>query len=469
MLPTSRLLIVSLLLASSSAARIWTDTQGRTIEAEWVKSSATIVTLRRADGQVFALPLIGLSTADRNFVAQKKPAAPSCTAAKISFEEINTLLGLDLLADDNLWDDTPADIAARLKLSLESKTSSGESYRTYPRQPVTVLATPAYMLSLQAAEGCPTAVTIMFANRGDYPAFLGRDPRSFPSKAELKEFDQVLKTDFETLCTALTAKLGAPKSEMSVGGPDPHRRSLRWECGAQAFLASHDADQMVSLKIAPTDRTGARLLSDDQVRKMLRERIAKRPNGDVIIDQIPMVDQGPKGYCVPATFERYLRYVGIPSDMYELAAGGGTDFGGGSSFESMAASLDRYVRRQGRHLDKAPLKFSVSGVARYLDEGRPIVWGLYSTRAFNELSSSLTEARQATTDWTKWKKTVASADIAALGPDRLSAHACLIIGYNRATNEIAFTDSWGPRFAERWVPLAAAQKISQDEFWVISW
>jgi hypothetical protein len=87
--------------------------------------------------------------------------------------------------------------------------------------------------------------------------------------------------------------------------------------------------------------------------------------------------------------------------MCELAAGGGTHLVGGSSFEYMSASLDRYVRRQGRHLNKAPLKLSVSGVARYLDEGRSIVWGLYSRPAFNKLSKSLTEARQTTRDWAK--------------------------------------------------------------------
>jgi len=462
-----RLLSVGLLLAVSLSARTWTDTQGRTIEAEFVKASVSTVTIRRADGQVFELPLASLSSTDRDYVAVQ--AAPTPAKAKITFQEINTLLGLGLLADDNLWDDVPADIAARLHLPPEDKTPHFESYRSYPKKPVPVLGTPAYMISLQSAEGRVTAVTIMFANRGDYPAFLGNDPLHFPSKEELKEFDKALKSDFESLSSALTARLGDPQSKMTVGGLEPHRRSLRWEWGAQTFVVSHDDEQMVSLKIIPTDRSNARLLSDEQVRLMLRSRITKRPNGDVILDQIPMVNQGPKGYCVPATFERYLRYVGIPADMYELAAGGGTDFGGGTSFETMAEGLDRYVRRQGRHLDKAALKFSINGVARYLDEGRPIIWGLYSTRAFNELANTLSDARQDTTDWTKWKKTVASADVSSLGPSSATGHACLIIGYNKATNEIAFTDSWGPRFAERWVPLSAAQKISQDEFWVVSW
>jgi len=467
MLFIARLLSVSLLLTVSLCARTWTDTQGRTIDAEFVKSSATTVTIRRADGHVFDLPLASLSPADRDYAGSQ--TTPPAAQAKVSFKDINTLLGLNLLADDNLWDDVPADIAARLGLPPEGKTPHFESYRGYPKKPIPVLGTPAYMLSLQSNEGRVTAVTIMFANRGDYPAFRSNDPLHFPSKEELKEFDKALKTDFETLSAALTAKLGDPQSKMAVGGLEPHRRSLRWEWGEQTFVVSHDDEQMVSLKIIPTDRSNARLLSDEQVRLMLKSRITKRPNGDVILDQIPMVNQGPKGYCVPATFERYLRYVGIPADMYELAAGGGTDFGGGTSFSTMAEGLDRYVRRQGRHLDKAALKFSINGVARYLDEGRPIIWGLYSTRAFNELSSTLTDTRQNITDWAKWKKTVASTDVSTLGPERSSGHACLIIGYNRATGEIAFTDSWGPRFAERWVPLAAAQKISQDEFWVISW
>ena len=260
------------------------------------------------------------------------------------------------------------------------------------------------MIALQSAEGKITAITFMFANRGDYPVFLGRDPRSFPSEKELKDFDGTLKADFQTLSAALTARIGPPKSEMAVGGLDPSRRFLRWEYGAQTFLVSHAAEQMVSLKIVPTGHVGAHFLSEEQVRRMLKERIAKRPNGDVILDQIPMVNQGPKGYCIPATFERYLRYVGVPADMYELAAAGGTECGGGSSFEAMSAGLDCYVRQQGRHLDKATFKFSIDGVARYLDEGRPIIWGLFSTPAFNNLSSALTEARQTTTDWTKWKK-----------------------------------------------------------------
>ncbi len=226
---------------------------------------------------------------------------------------------------------------------------------------------------------------------------------------------------------------------------------------------------MVSLKILPTDRAAAARLGDDQVRRLFKERITRRPNGDVILDQIPMVNQGPKGYCVPATFERYLRYAGIPADMYELAANGGTDFGGGTSFQAMTHSLDRFVRRQGRRLEQVSLKLTAAGLARYIDEGRPIIWGLYSTEAFNALANANTKARKEASGLSPWKPVLTPAELAAFTPEPNAGHVCLIIGYNRATNEVAVSDSWGPRFQERWVPASAAQKISQDEYWVLAW
>ncbi|MDF3057709.1 MAG: hypothetical protein K0R17_1924 [Rariglobus sp.] len=462
---------LAFVLAACAQARIWTDTQGRTLEADYVSASVSEVTLRRPDGRTFTLALTLLSPADRAFVTQK--TAPTAVAPPPSspgdFEELNTLLGLPLLADDSLWDDTPATVALRLNLPLEGKTKHFEGYRGYALEPFPILGAKAHMISLQAAEGRITTLTVQFTNRGDYPPFRKREDHFSPPKAELQEFEQALKRDFDALTAALTTKLGEPKREVAVGGLDAGRHSLRWEWGTHALLASHDAGQMVSLKILPSDRSAPPRLADEQVRRLFKERITRRTGGDVILDQIPMVDQGPKGYCVPATFERYLRYAGIPADMYELAASGGTDFGGGSTLDAMTRSLDRYVRRQGRRLEQVSVKLTVAGIARYIDEGRPLIWGLYSTDGFNALASRNTETRQTSTALFDLKRAPTPAELAALQPDPASSHACLIIGYNRATNEIAVSDSWGPQFQERWVPVAVAQKASQDEYWALAW
>jgi hypothetical protein len=155
--------------------------------------------------------------------------------------------------------------------------------------------------------------------------------------------------------------------------------------------------------------------------------------------------------------------------MYELAACGGNDFSGGTSFQAMTRGLANYVTRHGRGLEKTEFELTVQSVARYIDQGRPIMWGMMSTKDYNDLADANTAERKKAPDLAKWKPTPTAREIERLYADPESAHACLIIGYNRATKEIAVSDSWGPHFQERWIPVAAAQKVSQGEYWLLSW
>ena len=413
-------------------ARTWTDTRGRTLEAELVSTSATEVTVRRPDGSMVSLQLTQLSAADQDFVRQHAashpatpdrveppvspaPSASATTVAGVDFDMLNSLLGMPLLADESLWNDSPAEVAQRLQLSVEGKNKYFEGFRAYPKPPRDVLGAKALMISLQAVEGRVTSITLQFANRGDFAGFqhdLAFRTLIQPTEDKLKAFDKTLKSDFTALTAGLTAKLGEPKRERALfGGLDSGRLSLRWEWNGIALLASQDPGQMVLLKIIPAGKAVAQKLSDDQVRRLLKERVTRRAGGDVILDQIPMVDQGPKGYCVPATFERYLRYVGIPADMYELAACGGNYFGGGTSFQNMVQGVANYVSRQGRGLEKVPLQLNVAAIARYIDEGRPIIWGLCSTAEYNGMANANTIARKKAGDPATWKPTPTANEI----------------------------------------------------------
>ena len=47
--------------------------------------------------------------------------------------------------------------------------------------------------------------------------------------------------------------------------------------------------------------------------------------------------------------------------------------------------------------------------------------------------------------------------------DNEGPHMCLIIGYNRETNEIAVSNSWGDaHIAPLWIPMKAASKVSRE-------
>jgi len=59
----------------------------------------------------------------------------------------------------------------------------------------------------------------------------------------------------------------------------------------------------------------------------LKKRIKTDSNGDRYL-QIPMVDQGPRGYCVVACAERILKYYNANVDQHILAEASGTSGGG---------------------------------------------------------------------------------------------------------------------------------------------
>ena len=67
--------------------------------------------------------------------------------------------------------------------------------------------------------------------------------------------------------------------------------------------------------------------------------------GEVVIPDVPMVDQGQKGYCVVAATERVLRYYSIDVDANELAQVANSDAERGTSFEGMFAARKQITSR----------------------------------------------------------------------------------------------------------------------------
>jgi hypothetical protein len=75
--------------------RTWTDTQGRTVDAEYLGTEgagpSTIVKLKRADGQLFNFPIGNLSEADRLFVQSHLPKDPAALANEVDKLVLNKL------------------------------------------------------------------------------------------------------------------------------------------------------------------------------------------------------------------------------------------------------------------------------------------------------------------------------------------------------------------------------------------
>ena len=231
-----------------------------------------------------------------------------------------------------------------------------------------------------------------------------------------------------------------------------------------------------------------------------KSNIKKEENGDVWIDNIPMVDQGAKGYCAAATSERILRYYGFNIDEHEIAQMAGTTAGGGTSIDEMITTvktvgskcrlgfveivsmngsmkeIDKELKQYNQMaksmkkpqlnqnqfmngntlmvadmrdaMDKDVLlklrekdfryKRFLDGIKKSIDQGIPVFWGV-SLGIFPEEK---------------------------LTPQTKGGHMRLIIGYNKTTKELLFSDTWGQGHEKKRVQQNHAFGMTSEAFYL---
>jgi len=413
-------------------------------------------------------------------VTPTNAAVPSASTS--GWQRLNALFGAALFQDTNLWNDADAAVANRLALPLESRTAQQASFRAYPDAGARLLGARPYSCALYGASGQVAYLSIMFANKGDVEGLsVGGDRDASRADARVRKkalqtYQDKIRADATTIAALLTKSLGTPAQvSFGEGSRNTTERALRWNAGVHSILLSSPKDEYVAVRIVPralADAEGrAQRIDDATLRATLATHVQQRPNGDVIVGDIPMVDQGPKGFCVPATWERYLRYLGIPADMYVLAMAGGTMAGGGTSLVEMEDNVKKLVTRHGRRIviiRKAP---KARFIQEYIDKGIPLMWTLVVPRDFYMSLSARAAARRSVTDWKAWKKHLQAQRVSAdsLRKQADGGHICLITGYNKATGEIATSDSWGKGFEERWMTEAEAEAIGAQYLTAITW
>ncbi|MFV0338663.1 MAG: C39 family peptidase [Chthoniobacterales bacterium] len=397
-----------------------------------------------------------------------------------SASDVNAIFEIPIFGDSSLWEENTDDVGKRLQWPLESETSYGNSYRLYPKQEIKVLGTRPFSLALYGEGGHPESISMVFANKGDVATMVMGEVDFSASEARkkqqmqraMRDYGKFIRADKDTIAKRLTELLGGPVSDRLGETSQTRERVSRWDWNGSSILLAAPRDEYVAVRIVSTkslESAGTARIKNAEMQEILAKRIEKRPNGDVILKDVPMVDQGPKGYCVPATWERALRYMGIPADMYVLAMAGGTDVGGGTSTKALAASADALVRSGGRRSVVQRSKVDVRSVAKAINEGKPIMWTMYSMDEINERLKHRMKQRETTTDWEGWAKSLDSYRKTArkLKIDKDRGHVCMIIGYNKDTDEVAVSDSWGSAFAERWMTVEEAEAVSQGEFYII--
>ncbi|MEO0454554.1 MAG: hypothetical protein AAFY98_10510, partial [Verrucomicrobiota bacterium] len=366
---------------------------------------------------------------------------------EITFYQINELLGIELLADDLLWDDTPKSVAKRLRWRPESKTSNQSSFRHYSQADYEILGSQAYSSVLYGRDGKPSQVSIVFINRGDVEALLKRIDDDDKEDANFYDLlEDAVEEEGEAMTAKLTDFFGDPSKARFGKGGDLKEKVTRWDWNGHAFLLSIQEEQYLGLRIVSSEFADSRgtleEVSDREMKEYLLSKVVRRENGDVLISDMPMVNQGPKGYCVPATCERFLRYFGIPADMYMLARVGNTGFGGGTTMGAITNQLESIARSNSRRFEYEDVDMEAKDIAKYIDQGIPLMWRVYAeNQIYMEEINKRTKERRDVADWTQWKekldKVRTRLEDARRGRYQSGHHMCMIIGYNKETGEIA--------------------------------
>lgn len=396
-------------------------------------------------------------------------------------EALNSAFQLKLWQDDGLWDDPDVEVARRLGWPRESRTTTESSFRLYPSTDSRVLGARPCSLVLYGKNGKVARVSMVFANKGDLTPYR-RGTTSAVDDG--KACSQAIAEDARNVETALSNLLGRGQTVRFDAGTRTEETVTRWDWQGHAFFLAAPPDEYVALRILPVETADceahAQRSDNEDLSQLFAGRVEKRDNGDVLVKDIPMVNQGPKGYCVPATWERFLRYMGIPADMYLLAMAGRTWSTRGTDARFLAQSLQSLVSRYQRKIERVGFPITIRNVAEYTDQGLPLMWSMFVIPRLNTDINQRSHARRQVRNWSEWTdrledarragkdlKLTVSAD--GGGDNQGGAHSCMLIGYNAQTRELAMSDSWGPEYAERWLTEEEAQAITGGALWVIKW
>ena len=393
--------------------------------------------------------------------------------------QLNASAGAPLFAGaGTLWEEEADVVAARLGLPVESRTATDASYRLYPADDVRLFGRRPHSIALSAQNGKPAALNIIFANKGDS---VGQFARTAPGERPprpaqvLRDYRRAIGEDDEALDETLERLLGPAGSEKTGSGGRLQEKSRRRDWNEHAMLLVSVRDEYVALRLVPPDelddKKSVERVPAKELRARLAEKVERRPNGDVVIRDIPMVDQGPKGFCVPATMERMLRHLGIPADMYLLAMAANTDPGGGTTVSDVMAAVGQTARRHGRRVMTLSGRPESSTIGEWIEAGIPVLWAINTSKDVDDLINQRTRDRTQVEDWARWNESLKPArrEARKLGRGADGGHVCLVTGFNPETGEIALSDSWGPGYEERWITTEEAAAISQGAMAVVAW
>ena len=391
-----------------------------------------------------------------------------------------------LLAAENLWTLKQNDfMAAGAPLGYAWTSNAHDSARV-ANPDLTIFGQPVVESVARFAGDTLKEISVTLYGRGD----AGELPE--------EKFDALVRNAADAISKATGVKL-------MVRGKDPtsavKAEGLLWPTPKARYLLEYSKTKAVKTRDIPFRAEFVRLEITGPEKKLsllasatnLQRAKFSGPQhvkkdmvtGDVWIGDVPMVDQGQKGYCVVASVERVMRYYGTAVDANELAQVANTESEGGTSGEAMLAALKKLGARlkvrvrdvQSGDSVKEILKLiseynraaKKAGVPEIPDPGHMInASAVYHAMQADVLREVRTKNKSDMSRFLRQIQTHIDQGVPLLWtvmlgftnepgiPQSAGGHMRLIIGYNTKKEEILFSDSWGAGHELKHMPAADA-------------
>ena len=428
----------------------------------------------------FAQTTSSASSTEPNAWPSQQPPAP---------ENINQTFGIPLFGTTSLWNEEVVAVDKRLKLRKESLSDDESSFQAFNKNADTkILGCRYFLSSTQGLAGKLVGITILFANKSDASAFatdLERQMRKtyshLPrvSMQDQAAMEAAMRDDYSLIRQKLNAILGDGKTATLITSSGRETGTL-WDWRGHSFFLVMVPREYVSLKILPSSSFGDADVGRTRFAKItqaLPNKVRRLPNGDVLIDDIPMIDEGADAtMSAPTSASRLLRYYGLQADPVALSSAAGSA-NKKNSASLIGPSLSTVLPTLNSQLTAVGARVvfvqgaTIPVIKPYIDRGQPVLWTVYGPGQFKSLLKKRSADRAAVTDWNDWVSNglgPARAKAQSL-PSRGQAHTCLIIGYNENTRELAVSNPWGPAYNIGWITQEEAHYINQGSGGTIAW
>lgn len=324
-----------------------------------------------------------------------------------------------------------------------------------------------------------TRIDIMVYNKGD------------DGEISKDEYDKLVRTSTDALTALTGAKGKGGKSSAKETGVEVSRWSWGWEGGFARLEASSTGKkknftpEFIRLKLGSgkeaLEQGGAR----DAVRRHDLKSHVRKEGSAVWIEGVNMVDQGQKGYCVPATLARVFAYYGMDGvDQHALAQLCNSSGDDGTSFLAMQqalAEISRPFHFKVVNIDSpslvADIVASYNKAAKKMKKKQVEVITLSDMDFDGDVLLAARAGKPAQVK--KWLEPIRkSIDIGqpvlwsvqlGIYPEQEAnqnrgGHMRLIIGYDLEENVIYYSDSWGAGHERKKMPAGQACAMTTGRY-----